>query len=234
MNNPRISVVIPCYEMHGRGAEFLEYSFSRLVIQSFKDFEVVVTDHSKNDDIEKLCLLWKDIINVKYFRNTEKIGSSTHNINLGMNKSQGEIIKLLFQDDYLFDICSLEIINKEFTDNINWLGTHYVHTIDRVNFFNEHIPRLSPSILHNLFGTPSAFAVRNKNHILFDENLIWVLDIDFYKRMLKIYGMPKIVNEVTMVNYLWEGQVSNTLATEELKIREHEYIFNKFKEDKWI
>ena len=231
MNNPRISIVIPCYEMHGRGAEILEYSFSKLVIQSFRDFETIITDHSINNEIEKLCKSWKDIINIKYYKNPERIGSPTFNTNLGMNKSQGEIIKLLNQDDYLFDAQSLQIINEEFTNDITWLGTDYIHSRDRVTYFNEHHPRLATNILDNLFGTPSAFSVRNKNHMLFDENLIWASDIDFYKRMLKVYGMPKIVNKITMVCYLWKGQVSNTLANEELMKKENEYILNKFKDE---
>jgi len=47
----KISIAIPCYEMHGRGTEMLQYSLNTIKKQVNSDFEVVISDHSKNDDI---------------------------------------------------------------------------------------------------------------------------------------------------------------------------------------
>ena len=47
----RMSVAIPTYESRGRGNEFLDDLFRTLEIQTFKNFEVVISDHSKNDDL---------------------------------------------------------------------------------------------------------------------------------------------------------------------------------------
>jgi hypothetical protein len=49
------SIAIPTYEMHGHGVTFLEHSFKILNEQSFKDFEMVVSDRSINNDINSLC-----------------------------------------------------------------------------------------------------------------------------------------------------------------------------------
>lgn len=228
MANPLISVAIPCYEMKGRGAEALEVSFNKFIQQVFKDFEVVITDHSKDDNIENLCKLWSDVLRIVYFRNTNKIGSPTANTNCSIEKSNGKFIKLLCQDDYLFDELSLQIIANSCTEDVNWLATSYVHTNDRVNFFNKHIPKISQNIyLENFLGTPSAFTIRNGCDVWFDENLVWAYDVDFYGRMLKKFGIPKIVDQITMINYLWEGQVTNSIATQELRNRENEYILRK-------
>ena len=45
----RMSIAIPTYEVKGRGVEFLNDLFRTIEIQTFKDFEVVVSDHSKDD-----------------------------------------------------------------------------------------------------------------------------------------------------------------------------------------
>ncbi len=50
-----ISICIPTHEMGGQGSEFLRQSFDILATQTFQDFDVVVSDHSKNDSIENLC-----------------------------------------------------------------------------------------------------------------------------------------------------------------------------------
>ena len=225
-----LSIAIPCYEMNGRGEEILEVSFNKMIQQIYKDFEVIITDHSKNDEIEKLCDSWKSILNIKYFRNENKIGSPTANTNLSIAKSSGELIKLLCQDDYLYDQESLQIIVDNFKKDDQWLGTSYVHTRDRNNFFNKHVPKISDNvILRNLLGTPSAFTIRNGLDVWFDENLIWAYDVDFYDRMIKKFNIPKIVDKVTMINYLWDGQVTNIIANQELRNRENKYVLEKMK-----
>jgi len=226
----KISVAIPCYEMGGKGKEILEISFNKLVQQSFRDFEVVITDHSKDNEIEELCNSWKDVLNIKYVRNEIKRGSPTANTNLSLKESSGEIIKLLCQDDYLYDAQSLQIIANNFTSDVKWLGTSYVHTQNRQIFFNKHVPKVSNNIvLENLLGTPSAFTIRNGLNVWFDEKLVWAYDVDFYVQMIKYYGPPKIINDVTMINYLWAGQVTNTIANQNLRQKENNYVLGKMK-----
>ena len=45
----RMSIAIPTYESKGRSVEFLDDLFRTIEIQTFKDFEVGVSDHSKDD-----------------------------------------------------------------------------------------------------------------------------------------------------------------------------------------
>jgi glycosyltransferase involved in cell wall biosynthesis len=228
MSNPYLSVAIPCYEMYGKGDSILEVSFNKLIQQTYKDFEVVITDHSKDNRIMELCQKWDKILDIRYFRNPYKIGSPTANTNMSIRKSKGQIIKLLCQDDYLYDEHSLDIIVKSFTSDCCWLATSYVHTNDRVVYFNKHVPRLSNDIrVNNLIGTPSTITVRNGAYLLFDESLVWLYDVDFYYRMIRKYGVPKIIDQITMINYLWEGQVTNTLANIELRQIENEYVMRK-------
>ena len=123
---------------------------------------------------------------------------------------------------------TLEIIVKNVSDNVKWLATSYMHTNDRVNYFNRHTPRISNNIYSiNLLGTPSAFTIQNGCDVWFDENLVWAYDSEFYGRMAKKFGIPKIVDEVTMVNYLWEGQITNMIADNELRRKEEEYVLRK-------
>ena len=63
-----LSIAIPTYEMLGKGVEFLEYQFNIFLQQSFKDFEVVVSDHSLNESIKALCKKYKDTLNIIYIK----------------------------------------------------------------------------------------------------------------------------------------------------------------------
>jgi hypothetical protein len=52
----KLSVAIPCYEMSGKGVEFLEKSLKIIESQNidFSKIEIVISDHSINDDIKKM------------------------------------------------------------------------------------------------------------------------------------------------------------------------------------
>jgi glycosyltransferase involved in cell wall biosynthesis len=63
------SIAIPTWEINGKGVEYLDYSLNIIAQQSFTDFEVIVSDHSQNDDIKNLCEQWNQIIDVKYYKN---------------------------------------------------------------------------------------------------------------------------------------------------------------------
>ena len=67
---PKLSVAIPCYEMSGKGVEFLEKSLNIIKNQNvdFSEIEIVISDHSINDDIKKCCDKYNNI-NLKYYKN---------------------------------------------------------------------------------------------------------------------------------------------------------------------
>ena len=231
-DNPLLSIVIPCYGMNGKGADLLEYSLEKLRTQVFKDFEVIITDHSKVTDngVYNITEYWKDKLDIRYFRNIKGIGIAPVNINLGLIVSRGKIIKILCQDDYLYDSHSLQTIVDAFDDTTKWLVTTYIHSKDKINYINRHVPSLNPKIgTINTIGTLSTLAFVNEDIILYDEKLKFAYDCEYYARLVKKFGPPKILDVITMVNYLWEGQTTNTLIDASLVHSETIYINEKLK-----
>lgn len=227
-----LSVCIPTYEMNGQGADFLKFSFDRLASQSFKDFDVVVSDHSKNDAIQNLCLQYKGQLDIHYHHNTKKVGSSSANINNAMRLATGRLIKILFQDDFLYDDQSLATIIKNFDlDKDHWLVTASQHSTDGIHFSRAHYPEYTTDIYtgHNLIGSPSALTIKNDNPPLFDEKLIWLMDCEYYKRCYDTYGSAKIIRDITVVNRIGSHQVSNTKANQSVKKKEIRYIVRKYR-----
>ena len=56
--SPTISIGIPTYEMKGAGPQISQSSGLRpLGGQKFTDYEVCISDHSKNDEILELCVV---------------------------------------------------------------------------------------------------------------------------------------------------------------------------------
>ena len=120
----KLSVCIPTYEMAGKGVKFLEQSFLGLEMQTFKDFEIVISDHSKDDSIKSFCesMAKKSSMDINYIKNVELRGSSSANTNNSIKCAIGEVIKVLFQDDYICDIDCLKLIYERFKNpDVNWV-----------------------------------------------------------------------------------------------------------------
>jgi hypothetical protein len=229
----KFSICIPTYEMKDRGCEFLTQNFKKIKDQSFKDFEVIISDHSEDNRIKNLCEEWSNFIDIKYFKNINKIGSSSANINYAISKANGEWIKILFQDDFLHDSESLSKINSFIEDNknCNWLVTACDHSNDGITTYRKFYPTWHDKIYtgNNTLSSPSVVSIKNKkdNHNLFDEDLIWMMDVDFYQKLYMKYGEPYILNEITVVNRTWDQRLSDIIPLEK-KNQELEKVINRY------
>lgn len=230
-HTPFFSIAIPTYEYKGKGVEFLKHSFSIIEKQSFKDFEVVVSDHSLNKDIENLCDEWKSKFRLRYFKNNNGRGIISPNINFAMSKCVGKYIKILFQDDYLYDSESLENQFNFISDNddVNWFATHFYHSSNGFDIYRPFIPIWNDNIWigNNTIGCPTVITIKNKNILPFDDNLNWLMDVDFYKKMYDIYGKPLVCNKFTVVNRTWGERLTDT-TTQETVLNETRIMISRY------
>lgn len=232
-NNPFFSITIPTYGYNGRGVEFLEFSLDIIHKQIFKNFEVILSDHSIDNTIYDIYIKWSDKIDIKYFRNEYDRGIISPNINNAMKHASGEYIKVLFQDDFLYNEKSLLEQFKFLYENpnCNWLMTKFYHSNDGKTFYRLYNPVWNNSIWtgNNTMGCPSGMTLKNnkKDLILFDENLNWLMDVDFYTKMYQKYGEPMILNEITYVNRTWGDRLTDTI-TQDLKDKEFKILTNRY------
>jgi len=217
--------------MHGLGATFLRQSFDQLVLQTFKEFDVIVSDHSKTDVIRNVCNEYTNRLEIHYFRNADKIGSSSANINNAIKKADGKLIKILLQDDFLYNSESLDETVRNFDLKKDaWLASACIHTTDGVTFFRPFYPKYHNKIHlgKNTMSSPSVLTIKNDDPLLFDENLLQRTDCDYYKRCHDRFGDPRILNSITVVNRAGPHQVSHTLVTTTLANAEYAYLLKKY------
>lgn len=213
-----ITIVIPAYEMHGKGLDLLKRCLDSIEVQTFKDYDVFVSDNSDDEDIEELCVKYSF---VKHMKNPRK--GMAQNTNFAMRHAEGDIIKILYQDDYLTNENALKEIAESFTDDVVWLATGCTSEN------GVHYPYYTGDIYtgNNKIGSPSVITIRNKDILLFDENMTWVLDCDYYKRMYDLYGEPKYLHKVCVTLGLGKHQTTNQLS-EDLKRQEIKYSISKY------
>ena len=90
----KVSVAVPVFEYYGRGVEVLDDMLRTISIQTLKEVEVVISDHSINNDIENYCQKNEYGLNIKYIRNEDGRGNPAINTNNAIDNCTGEIIKV--------------------------------------------------------------------------------------------------------------------------------------------
>lgn len=216
---PRFTVAIPTHDMQNKRF-FLKRNLDALWNQTLQDFEIVVTDNSDDDVIKTICEYYGGI---KYFRNPNK--GMAQNTNEAIRRSRGQLIKIIYLDDYLAHNDSLKKISDKFDGE--WLVTGCEHN-DGTGRRSPHFPSYSLELHNgvNTIGSPSVLTIKNKNPLLFDESMTWLLDVDYYRRLYHERGAPKILNDVNVVIGLHSGQATHILS-DELKANEQEYLTQK-------
>jgi glycosyltransferase involved in cell wall biosynthesis len=210
---PRFSICIPVWEQHGFGLQYLKDLIHSIQIQTFHDWEIVISDHSQNFDISDYCFEeWKNDYTIRYVKYDENYGNGVANLNNALKMANGEIIKIMFQDDFMFTHKCLEALHETFQDeNTKWAVCGCNHTRDGVKFERPMVPSWNNYLLEgiNTISSPSVLAFRNENIELFDENLTMLMDVEYYYRLGRRYGLPTILEDCLVTNRCHENQISS-------------------------
>jgi glycosyltransferase involved in cell wall biosynthesis len=212
---PELSICIPCYEMSGVGWQHLSESLSIIRSQEcdLSQVEIVVSDHSIDDAVENICSDYNDL-NIQYVRNLNGRGSMSINTNNCIRNSTGKYIKPLFQDDLFFNPKSLKHILDNLADP--WMAHEYTH-LDGTsgNYYRQRTPYINDNFISgiNTLGPPSIICFINDGNF-FDEELSYLMDTEFYHRMIIKYGNPTILqcNNPIGVVRTWSGQTTQTVT----------------------
>ena len=206
-----ISVCIPTYEYKGEGVKYLNELFKSLSIQTFQDFDVVISDHSKDIEIMNFCRECDYDFEITYIRNENGRGYQSTNTNCVLQNAEGRILKLIYQDDLFVDNQALKKIKNTFDkSNCKWLFHGFTHTTDGIETHRNCVPFWADMTLegNNYLGSPSCIAILNEAKMYMDEKLKLLIDTELYHRMRVEYGMPMIISDVLIANREHDGRMS--------------------------
>ena len=230
----KISVAVPVYEYYDRGVEFLDDMFRTIDSQTLKDVEVVISDHSVNDDIKNYCEKNEYNLDIKYFRNEDGRGNPAINTNNAIDNCSGEIIKLFQQDDFFYDTEALEKMYRAMTNSSKkWFACGAIHTRDDgYSFFNPMIPRWDEKIIlepgYNFIGGISVTSIKKEVKTRFDSNTKMLLDVDFYYHTMLEYGMPIFYEDILIGNRVRDSKTLMATISEEEIEEEFQYCYKKY------
>ena len=221
----RVSYCVPTHD-HPRCEQYMFDILYALSQQSYKDFELCVSHQGDDDKILRSLNDYWDIINITYRRAPE--GNISVNTNNAMKMGEGDIIKILYSDDFILTSNLTEELDKAFTSDVSWAVTGFAHTLDNgLTHYNPKIPFYNDRLLEgiNTLSSPSILAMRRDIKEYFDENLVMLMDCDMYYRLYENYGNPIVINDIHISNREHQNQTQRTY--EHLLPEEIDYLKKK-------
>ena len=216
--------------MGGYGFTYLGQLLEELGQQSFQDVDIVISDQSNDNNVLSVCEKYSKILDIKYFKNEHGRGKAACNINKAMEHATGHIIKILYQDDYFVCKSALQIINDTFDQGASWVINAFTHSDnEKKSFFNTRLSQYSDNVLlgENTVGIPSNYSILNSEKIYMDENIMYVVDCEFYYRTKQKLGLPWVIREVLVCARHHPVSAVDKPEFYNLKDSEIQYCINK-------
>ncbi|MFC0427912.1 glycosyltransferase family 2 protein [Chryseobacterium scophthalmum] len=234
---PKVSICIPTYN----NLEAFKRCLHSVLIQTYTDYEVVVTDDSSNEDIKNYLAGNSNLENIFYFKNQKALGSP-ENWNEAIRKSKGDYIKILHHDDWFTHENSLgifvQLLDKHPASAFAFVASKNIN-LENNTIINYNRPskekideiKNNPITLlnGNFIGAPSATIFRKNNFSIFDVNTIWFVDIDFYIQILT-QNNNLIFSEIDAISIgASPTQITKSVESNKaINIVEHFYLLNKW------
>lgn len=132
---PKISIGLPVYN----GAETIDKAINSVLGQTFKDFELIISDNASVDETARICREFslKDS-RIKYIRQQNNIGAD-QNYEFVMKEARGKYFKWIADDDWISpDFLEVNMLALE--SNPNYIASTSPHCfLGDENNFKKHI-----------------------------------------------------------------------------------------------
>ncbi|HAE36351.1 TPA: glycosyltransferase family 2 protein [Candidatus Nomurabacteria bacterium] len=237
---PKVSICIPAY----KEPELIKICLESIVKQTFSNYEVVITDDSPNNELGIIINSYKDKIkNIRYYKNESNKGSP-ENWNECVRKAQGEYIKIIHHDDWFVDETCLQKfvdlldnnpeVNFAFSACNSCDRDRELISVHKIN--NATLEGLKKNyetlFLGNFIGAPSVTIYRKQVNLEYNKDLMWLVDIDFYTKILSINNKFAYCNDILMnVTADSDHQVTKQCENnKEIDLSESIYLYSKIKD----
>lgn len=231
---PKVSICVPTYNQ----TKILKKTIDSILSQTYSDYEIVITDDSNSNIVSDFISGFQHCDKIKYFKNNFPLGSP-ENWNEAIKKSKGEYIKILHHDDWFtFDESLSEFVqildNNPLID-FAYSSSHALFETGEMltNSVTEKqldYVKTNPLSLFsgNTIGAPSAVIFRKKNNMLFDCNLKWLVDIDYYIRYINTNNNIGANVKPLVTTFAANDRITNScFNNKQIEIYEYFYLLEK-------
>ena len=231
-----VSICVPAYNC----IDDIKRLMDSVYAQDYTDFEVIVSDDSTNDEIEKYITGLKDD-RIIYTHNETPLGH-VFNWNKALDGAHGEYIKIMFADDWFNMKDSLSRFVHMLDDNddavMAFSSNMQVETKHPENAYyrdvpDEYIEKIKRDFRYlfvsNQIGAPSTTIFRKSANVRFDEKSNFASDVFLYFELLKNNGKFVCTRDPLVCIGIHDEQYTNTFDDADgRRIEDYRYLFTKY------
>jgi glycosyltransferase involved in cell wall biosynthesis len=230
LNIPYFSICIPTYN----SVFFLEKVLNSIRNQTFKEFEIIISDDSKSSTVEDYVnKRIRDFEHLHFFKGP-KNGCSTANWNNALNISKGRYRILMHHDDYFNSNIDLESLHKVIEENnlpeILFLSFQNERKAQKLYYGKYILGDLLDSprdlLFVNYFSSPSCLVMSDSVSERYDANLKWLVDVEFYYRLVKKYSNLVLVDSIFVIIGGGQDRITHHVTTK-LILDEYYYLLKQ-------
>lgn|GEM_PF-101004 len=237
--SPLISICIPAY----KNVSFLKRLLESIAIQTFKEFEVLISDDSPDNGVQTLVTEYnRRIAGLQYWKNVPARGMP-ENWNTAIGAAKGTWIKIMHDDDWFLTADALEQFAKRTATEADFIFSNYENNyMDTAGRIIRKKPMVFPRYMlaaiakepllllaDNKIGPPSVSMVRRVSGVSYDKRLRWRVDIDYYKTVLTRKPKLELLEELLIGVGMNENQVTNqTKNIPEVELPEAHILIQKY------
>lgn len=212
---PRISIITPSFNQ----GHFIEETICSVILQGYPNLEYIIIDGGSNDNTVEIIKKYQPWIT---YWISEGDRGQTHAINKGLAKATGEILAYLNSDDYYLPE-TLFRVAEHFNQHseidllhgrcryVNEAGEKIGEQFGNIQSFEEIIDLWGVWWQKRQFVQPEVFWSRRiTNKVgMFNETLNYVMDYDYWCRILKAGGKVKRIEQELACFRFTANQKSN-------------------------
>ena len=230
-----ISICIPAYKR----ITDLKILLDSIGRQTFKNFEVIITDDSPDDTVKNFCDAYLNEFELVYYKNSLPLGTP-ENWNECIRKATGTWVKLMHDDDYFATDNSLAFfvaaIERDKQAQVFYSAfvfedaANHTQKMISCNWFDRFFLSLSPYHLlrRNYFGNPSCIIVKKEVPFFYDNRFKYIVDFAYYIELLQNNIKCVYIKDVLIHVGINEGQVTNyTYKNKAVQMFENHILFEK-------
>lgn len=221
----KISVIVPIFNAE----EYIDRCVSSLVLQKYKNIEIILVDDGSNDRSLEICNSYKKIYdNIKVFSKTNTGVSDTRNY--GISKSTGDYITFVDSDDCISKDYVVSIVKKLQENNCDLIRTGYtliknnrekkltyIKQKQKIQNFEDVINGM---LTTNLFNSSCMFFIKRsfliENGIKFDKKIKYGEDLLF---SIECYSKAKKIIYLNNYGYFYMFNNKNASSTTDVEKR---------------
>lgn len=229
MNNPLVSIIVPCYKQ----AHYLSEALQSVLEQTYTNWECIIVNDGSPDNAERVAKKWMEKDSRFQYLYKENGGLSSAR-NAGIRCAKGTYILPLDADDKIHSTY-LEKIVKVFSGN-----SALELVTSRIQFFGSSTKELKlpnynykRGLVRNCFVCTSAFKKVSWEEVGgYDENMQSFEDWEFWIRILneksRVYKIPE---KMFFYRKHQSDSMSNSFKTNpEFYFSLYDYVYEKHKD----